>query len=109
MARKISSGICTAILVLGLLITPSSAVAAEQGEDLFYYLGSGVFTLLHVPFKLLTCGTTQVLTSLAYVGTYGVPGNYEGGTNGKQIGEVGRGACTGAWVIPVDQVKADYQ
>ena len=109
MARKISSGICTAILVLGLLITPSSAVAAEQGEDLFYYLGSGVLTLLHFPFKLVTCGTAQVLTSVAYAGTYGVPGNYEGGTNGKQIGEVGRGACTGAWVIPVDQVKADYQ
>jgi hypothetical protein len=45
---------------------------------------------------------------VAYVATFGVAGNYEGGTNGRQIGEVARKSCTGPWLISPDQVKTDY-
>ena len=111
MARKKVCGICVTILILGLLVTPSpvGAQQAGSGEDAVFYLGSGMLSLLHIPLKLVTCGTTQVLTTVAYVTTYGVPGNFEGGTNGRQIGEVARRSCVGGWAIPVDQVKADYQ
>ncbi|MGH7831796.1 MAG: hypothetical protein ACREP8_16665 [Candidatus Binatia bacterium] len=110
MARKITSGICMIILAIGLLVTPSPVGAQQSGgEDGAYVLGSVIFTLLHVPFKLLTCGTGQVISTLGYVGTYGVPGNFEGGTNGKEMGEIARRSCTGDWVISPSQVKEDYQ
>ncbi len=34
---------------------------------------------------------------------------HDGGTNGKQIGEVARKACTGDWIITPEQVSKDYQ
>jgi len=47
-------------------------------------------------------------TAVAYIFTYGVPGNFDGGTNGKQIGEVARSACAVPWIISTDQVRQDY-
>jgi hypothetical protein len=52
---------------------------------------------------------TQATAAVAYVGTYGVEGSYDGGTNGRDIGEVARRSCTGDWIIPPEQVKRDYQ
>lgn len=111
MVRKVVFGVCAVALILGLLFTPASlrAQQAASGDDAVFYAGSAIFSLLHIPFKLVTCGTAQVLTTVAYVATNGVPGNYDGGTNGKQIGEVGQRSCTGDWVITPSQVKADYQ
>lgn len=109
MARKLSAGICMIILAIGLLVTPSPVGAQSSGDDGAYFLGSAIFTLLHIPFKLVTCGTGQVIATLGYVGTYGVPGNFEGGTNGKEMGEIARRSCTGDWVISPGQVKEDYQ
>ncbi len=68
-----------------------------------------LLTILNFPYKLVTCVGTQAITLTAYVMTNGVEGNYEGGTNGKQIGEVARGACVGHWVITPEQVKKDYE
>jgi hypothetical protein len=109
MVRKIGSGLCVLFLVLGLLVAPSPAAAQSGGDDGGYYLGSGILTLLYFPVKLVTCGTGAVVTSLAYVATYDVPGSHDGGTNGKDIGEVARRSCGGAWVIRPEQVKEDYQ
>lgn len=101
---------CTLSLVLTLRITPALA-AQEPGSsepDGVAIAGSVVLSLLHLPLKLVTCVGTQALGAVAYAATYGVPGNYEGDTNGKQIGEVARGACGGSWIISPEQVKKDY-
>lgn len=106
--QKFLVGLCIFALVFGLLITPVTSQAADE-DGAFYVLGSGLFSLLYLPVKLTTCVGTQTLTTLAYVSTYNVPGNFEGGTNGKDIGEVAREACSVPWFISVDQVKEDYQ
>jgi len=41
--------------------------------------------------------------------TNGVPGNFEGGTNQKEIAQIARAACVVPWVVPFEQVKEDYQ
>src|SRR5713226_3663523 len=111
MQRKTASWIIGIALVLALLLAPYPIQAQQVGsqDDGIYYAGSFIFSLFYFPLKLVSCVGTQVLADTAYIATYQVPGNYEGGTNGKQIGEVALGACTGSWVIRPDQVKKDYQ
>lgn len=113
MRAKIALGVASIVLVLGLLIAPNLARAQAQpagsGDDAVFYAGSFLFSLFYLPIKLVTCIGTQVLADTAYIATYQVPGNYDGGTNGKDIGQIVRGACTTPWVITPDQVKTDYQ
>ncbi|MFQ5682293.1 MAG: OmpA family protein [Candidatus Binatia bacterium] len=109
--KKAFSSICGIVLVFALALAPSITQAEQSGseeEDAAFYVGSGILSLLYFPFKLATCVGTQAVTAVAYTSTYRVPGNFEGGTNGRELGEIARGACTGPWVIGFDQVKEDY-
>jgi hypothetical protein len=108
LGRKLLVGLCVFALIFGLLITSVTSQAAEE-DGAFYVLGSGLFSLLYLPIKLTTCVGTQTIATFAYVSTYNVPGNFEGGTNGKDIGEVAREACSVPWFISADQVKEDYE
>jgi hypothetical protein len=98
-------------LALTLRATPARAAdqtgSSEPGG--LAVAGSVLLSVLHLPLKLATCAGTQAVGAVAYVATYAVAGSYDGGTNGKQIGEVARGACGGSWIISPDQVKKDYQ
>jgi hypothetical protein len=108
--KKLILSICAIFVFCAILATPLVARAQSgQQDDAVYYVGSLLFNIIRIPLKIVGCVGTQVATTAAYVGTYGVEGNYEGGTNGKQIGEVARGVCSGNWVIPVEQVKKDYE
>jgi predicted secreted Zn-dependent protease len=112
MKRSILRSMYTGLLVISILIVPGALRAqqsATQQVDGFSVLGSIVLSVLHVPLKLVTCVGTQATAAVAYTTTYGVPGNYDGGTNGKQIGEVARRSCTGDWIITPEQVSKDYQ
>lgn len=110
MKRWILSGISMAVLALTIVTAPSLARAQQMGEDDgVFYLGAIVMSILHVPLKLVTCVGTQAGAAVAYTATYGVEGNYNGGTNGKEIGEVARRSCTGDWIITPQQVKKDYE
>lgn len=114
MASKLISrlGMVFIAVILALALTPVTVRAQQDGsqeDDAVYQAGSIFLSLLLFPIKLTTCVGTQAVSALAYAATYGVPGHYEGGTNGKEIGEVAAGACKGAWVVPVDQVKKDYE
>jgi hypothetical protein len=99
-----------ALLTLSLLALPVTGRAQETSEGAggIFVVGSILFSILHLPAKLVTCVGTQATAAVAYTATFGVPGNYDGGTNGRDIGETARRSCTGAWVITPSQVKADY-
>ncbi len=99
------------IFILSVVVLPTGVRAQQttaERDDGAFYLGSFVLSILHCPLKLATCVGTQAGAAVAYTATYGVAGNYDGNTNGKDIGEVARRSCTGAWFITPEQVKKDY-
>ena len=103
--------ICSAALLTFALLALPVAGRAQQApaqEDAAFVLGSILFSILHLPLKLATCVGTQAEAAFFYTLTFGVPGSYDGGTNGKDIGEAARRSCTGAWIITPSQVKSDY-
>jgi hypothetical protein len=110
MAKKILRGVSTAILIVAILAVPTAgrAQSAEREDEGVFMLGSIILSIIHVPNKLVTCLATQASAAVFYVGTYGVEGGYEGGTNGKDIGETARKSCKGDWIITPSQVKKDY-
>jgi hypothetical protein len=110
-------------LLISLLSTPHFSLAEElaQQEDqassaptetrrpgFIHILGSIVFTTLYLPGKIGMCATSQFVAAFVYTGTFGVKGNYDGGTNGREIGEVARRSCTGSWIVRPSQVVRDY-
>jgi hypothetical protein len=100
-----------AISILCITAAPStsrSQQAVMKEDDGAFYLGSALLSILYFPLKLATCVGTQAGAAVAYTATYGVAGNYDGDTNGKDIGQAARKSCTGAWVITPEQVKKDY-
>lgn len=111
MKKAVVTTVSALVLLAGLAIMPVAAAAqqpASQQEDAVYWAGSFVLSLLHLPLKLVTCAGTQATAAVAYVATYRVEGNYWGGTNGREIGEIARRTCTGPWVVLFDDVKNDY-
>ena len=111
MKRRLASGLFAVMLAVAMFIMPVTARAKQaeaQEDDGIFVLGSVLFSILHVPFKLVTCAGTQATAAVAYTATFGVPGNYDGGTNGKDIGETARRSCTGSWFIMPSQIKSDY-
>lgn len=97
-------------LATALLATPGAVRAQSSGQEDngVFVLGSVLLSILHIPVKLATCAGTQASAAVFYVGTYGVPGHYDGGTNGRDIGETARRSCTGSWIITPEQIKSDY-
>lgn len=110
MKRRGSSICSVAILTLAILAAPIAGRAqqANSPDDGVFVLGSILFSILHLPIKLAACVGTQATAAVAYAATFGVPGNYDGGTNGRDIGEVARRSCTGAWLVTPSKVKSDY-
>ena len=110
MKKRIGLTCSAALLTLSLSALPLNGHAQEtsDGADGIFVVGSILMSILHVPTKLVTCVGTQFSAALFYNATYGVPGGYEGGTNGRDIGETARRSCTGDWVITPSQIKADY-
>ena len=112
MKRRILRDACAGFLMITVLAVPTVLRAQQsttQHVDGFSVLGSVLLSVLHVPMKLATCVGTQAGAAVAYTTTFGVAGNYDGGTNGRQIGEVARRSCTGDWIITPRQVSNDYQ
>ncbi len=111
MKKKLGTLCSITIFSLALVALPVAGHAQQQttGEgDGAFFLGSVLFSILHVPLKLVTCAWTQTSAAYFYTLTYDVPGGYEGGTNGKDIGETARRSCTGEWLVTPSQVKSDY-
>jgi hypothetical protein len=111
MKDRIICVVSAAVFALVVLLTPAMSRAQQssgQADDGVFVLGSVILSILHVPYKLVTCAATQTSAAIVYTATFGVEGHYEGGTNGRDIGETARRSCTGAWFITPDHVKSDY-
>ena len=110
MKKRIVPACSAALLTLSLLATPVTGRAqqAAEADDAAFYIGSVLLSILHLPSKLVTCVVTQSSSALFYTSTFDVPGHYEDGTNGRDIGETARRSCTGKWLVTPSQVKADY-
>jgi hypothetical protein len=113
MKKQLSLIIGTAVLAGGLLISANPSVAQEAGDSarrpgFFNILGSILLTPLQLVSKTVTCVGTQVTAAVPYVATFGVEGAYDGGTNGRDIGETARRSCTGSWIVRPSQVAQDY-
>jgi hypothetical protein len=112
MKDKTNSFLTATVLVFSFLVAPSLSLAGEpvqQRSPGFVHILGGI--LLTPPVfvgKLVTCVGTQVTAGVAYAATFGVEGNYDGGTNGREIGEVARRSCTGSWWVTPSQVVRDY-
>jgi hypothetical protein len=102
------SVVIIAIAVLALPVAGRTQQSPAQEDNGIFVLGSILMSILHVPLKLVTCVGTQATAAVAYTATYGVQGHYDGGTNGKDIGETARRSCTGSWFITPSQIKDDY-
>ena len=113
MKHKKYSVLIAAILLLSFTATASISMAQQVRQPtaepgFFSMLGSIVLSTLHVPFKAVTCVGTQATAAVAYAATFDVEGHYDGGTNGKDIGETARRSCTGSWIVTPSQVAKDY-
>jgi len=111
MSNKTLSKVASTVLAFTILTAPgisSAQQATARDESSPFVLGSILLSIIHIPLKLVTCVGAQVTGAAAYAGTYGVLGHYEGGTNGRDIGETARRSCTGDWIIPASQVRKDY-
>jgi hypothetical protein len=104
-----------ALLAGSLLISANPSMAeeadapAQRRPGFFHILGSILLTPAHLLFKAATCYSTQAAATAPYVLTYGVEGAYEGGTNGRDIGETATRACTGSWIVRPSQLARDYR
>jgi len=114
MKHETNSPLIAALVVFGLLAAPSLSLAGESMQQepprpgFVHILGGILLTPPLFVGKLATCVGTQVTAGVAYVATFGVEGNYDGGTNGREIGEVARRSCTGSWWVRPSQVAQDY-
>ena len=117
MKKPLSLFVGAAFLAMSLLAPTNRSLAEEATQDaasqprrpgFFHILGSIVFTPVHVVYKTLTCGATQAAAAVPYITTFGVEGHYDGGTNGRDIGETARRSCTGSWIVRPSQIVRDY-
>jgi hypothetical protein len=111
MKKRLLNGLSVviiAIVILALPVAGRTQQSPAQEDNGIFVLGSILMSILHVPVKLVTCVGTQATAAVAYTATYGVQGHYDGGTNGKDIGETARRSCTGSWFITPSQIKDDY-
>jgi hypothetical protein len=115
MKRKTLSKIAATALALAIVITPGIG-SAQQAEPVESSSGGGngpfifpsiLLSILKFPQTLVTCVATQVTGAVAYTATYRVEGSYDGGTNGRDIGETARRSCT-AWFVTPSQMRQDY-
>jgi hypothetical protein len=111
MKRSLTQAVAVSILTASIVLLPTLTHAQQadnREDDGVFVLGSILLSILHVPLKLATCVGTQATAAVAYAATYDVRGNYDGGTNGRDIGETARRSWTGSWFIAPSQLKSDY-
>jgi hypothetical protein len=108
MKQRLISGITIVIFAIAIVGSSTARAQSSQEDNGIFIVGSVLLSIIHVPYKLVTCAATQASSAVFYTATYGVRGHYDGDTNGRDIGETARRSCTGDWIIKPEQVKKDY-
>lgn len=106
MARKpILSAMIVCVLVSALSRPVSSFASAELaqqpgGTQFAYGVASGILSAVYLPMKTALCGTTAVLSGLAYLLTFG--------NNGvaKDASDAVKAGCGGPYVISPQRLWA---
>ena len=91
------------------LSVPAVTHAQPAEPEGWPVVGSVLLSIVRIPLKLATCVGTNIVVGVAYVATYGVEGNYDGGTHGRELGEMGAAPCKPPWVIRAAEVQRDWQ
>jgi len=114
MKKKALAKIAATALALAIIASPGIGSAQQAAQEESSSGGNGpfifpsiLFSILKFPQTLVTCVATQVTAAAAYTATYRVEGGYDGGTNGRDIGETARRSCT-AWFVTPSQMRQDY-
>ena len=114
MRKDIISKIAATVLAVAIIMTPGMGNAQQttqeestSGSNGPFIFPSILLSILKFPQTLVTCVATQVTAAAVYTATYRVEGSYEGGTNGRDIGETARRSCT-AWFVTPSQMRQDY-
>ena len=101
---RIVTSIVAFVLVSGLGQFASTALAAEEaqesvGAQFAYGASSTLLTVVHVPLKVALCGTTTVLSGVAYLLTLG---NQH---VAKDASDTVKGVCAGPYIITPQRLR----
>jgi hypothetical protein len=96
--KRIVNAITVCVLVSALSRPVSTFAAAKLAQEPFgtqfaYGFASPLLSVVHVPLKAALCGTTAVLSGLAYLLTFG--SNYVV----KDASDAVKAACAGPYII----------
>lgn len=106
MARKrIVNAIAVCVFVSALSRPASTFAAAElaqepSGTQFAYGVASGILSAVYLPMKTALCGTTAVISGLAYLVTFG--SNYVA----KDASDAVKAGCGGPYVISPQRLWA---
>ncbi len=106
MARKrIIKAIAVCVLVSALSQPAPTLASAEEaqesvGTQLAYGAGSTILTVVHVPLKAALCGTTAVMSGIAYLLTFGSR------HVAKDASDTVKGVCTGPYIVTPQRLRA---
>jgi len=106
MARtRIINAITVFVVVSALSQSVSTLALAEEpqesvGTQLAYGAGSTILTVVHIPLKAALCGTTAVLSGIAYLLTFGSR------HVAKDASDTVKGVCTGPYIITPQRLRA---
>ncbi len=102
---RIINAIAVLVLVLAfsqfVLPVASGEEAQESvGSRFAYGAGSTILTVVHVPLKAALCGTTAVMSGIAYLLTFGSR------HVAKDASDTLKGVCTGPYIITPQRLRA---
>ena len=106
MARyRVVRALVAFVVVSALSQFGSPAASAEEaqesvGTQFAYGAGSTLLTVVHVPLKAALCGTTAVMSGLAYLLTFGSK------HVAKDASDTVKGVCTGPYIITPQRLRA---
>jgi len=103
--HRLVSAITVFMLVSALSQSVSTLASAEEAEEsvgtqLAYGAGSTILTVVHVPLKAALCGTTAVMSGIAYLLTFGSR------HVAKDASDTVKGVCTGPYIVTPQRLRA---
>ena len=103
--HRLVNAITVFVFVSALSQSVSTLASAEDaqesvGTQLAYGAGSTILTVVHVPLKAALCGTTAVLSGIAYLLTFGSR------HVAKDASDTVKGVCTGPYIVTPQRLRA---